>query len=739
MSCIIFATDYGNGLGDLATFLPIANELRKRDWHITFAIPHTSDALELITQIIGSAGYDYFEVVGATVKDAMTLVGRIGGCPSFANVETLRHDLDFWFTQLDRLKPALLIAGRAVFAIVAATLANIRCHALGMGIFHDQPSSDAQDSEVRSREQIATKRLLQMANAALHPDGRPPLCTFADLYRVERVLRVSTAGLFDDATASMPGYLGILPIGVHGPRIDWPLEDLTRPRLFACLRTRLANTATILEALADNGSLNVIASVPGIGADMRRRHSRDHLTIVDTPVDVRALLSGADAVICHASAGTLTQALSMGKPLLLAPATQEQLVYAQAAMRHKVALAVSPDSSSELICARIENLLAAFFAPGRSYTACARAIARKCDRADVAGIAASIDTAARLSQPLAAAPAVSSAVTQPSGVSFSDYDVIFLSYDEPDADARWDELKRTVPHAHRIHGVLGFDAAHKAAATASRSERFILVDGDNLVDERFFAIRTRVPFMFADAIWQWCSVNNVTGLAYPFGGVKVWPRSRVLSMRTHEACAEQDSALATDFWAMPGYYTFRRVFSTNVTNDSPYQAFRAGFREGAKLAGWNGLIRTPEDFIRIAGMPQSRRAIIWMSVGADVPNGLWSMLGARLGFLSYFQRDFQQVDIGAYAWFESYWCSLFASICTDPRQSTRSGQAKGHIANDLLRNAVTEAGRNVEALLGKPLAVDMTAEQSARFKLAMQRRRSDELPLFSPFGLSHGF
>ena len=92
-----------------------------------------------------------------------------------------------------------------------------------------------------------------------------------------------------------------------------------------------------------------------------------------------------------------------------------------------------------------------------------------------------------------------------------------------------------MPHAQRVHGVLGFDAAHKAAATVSRSERFVLVDGDNLMDERFFTIQSRVPLLFADAIWQWCSVNNVTGLAYPFGGVKVWTCSRALSMRTHEA------------------------------------------------------------------------------------------------------------------------------------------------------------------------------------------------------------
>jgi len=449
MNSILFATDYANGLGDLTTFLPIASELRKRDWHITFAIPHASDALELVTQIIESMGYDYFEVVGATAKDTTTLAERIGGCPSFANVETLRHDLDFWFTQLHQLKPALLIAGRAVFAIVAATLANVRCHALDTGIFHALPADDTENSEMRARDQIAAERVLRLANMALHPNGQRPLRTLADLYQIERVFRVSPP-LFSGGTAAPePDYLGIVPMGVHGSHLDWPIEDCTRPRLFACLRMGLANTETILETLADNVSLNVIASIPGITVDMRERYSRDHLIIVDTSVDVRALLAGADAVICHAGAVTLTQALSMGKPLLLAPSTEEQLTYAVAAMRHKVALSIVPGSSSELIRARIESLLGTSFAPGRSYFACARAIARTCDRADVTVIATSIDAAARLTQPHATAPPISSTATRLSSTSFSNYDVIFLSYDEPNADA--EDFKLVVASTDKIY------------------------------------------------------------------------------------------------------------------------------------------------------------------------------------------------------------------------------------------------------------------------------------------------
>ena len=44
----------------------------------------------------------------------------------------------------------------------------------------------------------------------------------------------------------------------------------------------------------------------------------------------------------------------------------------------------------------------------------------------------------------------------------ADIDFIFLSFDEPNAEKNFADLKRKVPWAKRVHGVYGFDAAHKA-------------------------------------------------------------------------------------------------------------------------------------------------------------------------------------------------------------------------------------------------------------------------------------
>ncbi|MDP9650921.1 glycosyltransferase [Paraburkholderia caledonica] len=733
MRTVLFATDYGSGLGDLAAFLPIAGALRRRGWHVVFAVPHDSDALELAASLIESAGYRFFEVAGAPDKNASSLAERIAGIPSFASADILRHALDFWFTQLRRLEPAVVVSGRAVLATVAATLANLPCCAVDTGSFHDHEALTAVTDEPLSREGIATAHVLAVANAALERNGPQVFRTLSDLYRIERVVRLAPRALLAGRPTALRDCVGASPAMSCGERAEWPRTDIALPRIFAYIEPRLANAAAILEVLGDpDASFNVIASVPGISEAMRRRVEREHLSVVDTPVDIAVLLEQADAVVCHAGSSLVAQALSMGKPLLLAPATNEQQQCAVAAMRIHAALLVLPNSDKERIREQLDRLLAGTFAAGRSYPACARALARSSATAEPDAIAASIEASAGgIAQDVQADRTLRSGI-QPRNEVFADYDVIFLSYDEPHADERWGVLARAVPYAQRIHGVSGFDAAHKAAAAASRTERFILVDGDNVMDERFFEVRARVPALFADSIWQWCSVNNVTGLAYPFGGVKIWTRSRVMAMRTHEACATRDAPLATDFWAMPGYHTFRRVFSTNVTNDSPHQAFRAAFREGCKLVSWNGLVRTPHDFVRIAGMPQSRRALVWMSVGADVPNGLWSLLGARLGFLCHFQGDFDPAGIRAYQQFESYWRAVSSPIIGEE-------QSGGGVESEALAAAVARAGQKINALLGKPLAIDMNAEQSARFKQVMKEKLADDVPLFKPFGLNDGF
>ena len=78
-------------------------------------------------------------------------------------------------------------------------------------------------------------------------------------------------------------------------------------------------------------------------------------------------------------------------------------------------------------------------------------------------------------------------------IDIADLDCIYLTYDEPQREEFWVRIRNMIPWVKRVDGVQGSDAAHKAAASASTTERFVLIDGDNMPDESFFNLTLELP------------------------------------------------------------------------------------------------------------------------------------------------------------------------------------------------------------------------------------------------------
>lgn len=238
-------------------------------------------------------------------------------------------------------------------------------------------------------------------------------------------------------------------------------------------------------------------------------------------------------------------------------------------------------------------------------------------------------------------------------ITISDIDVVFLSYDEPKADSFYADLKQKCPWAKRVHGVKGFDNAHKACADLSETDRFITVDGDNIVDSEFFSRIFDVPTDQSDCVFSWAGLNMVNGLLYGNGGLKCWPTEYVKNMTTHENAGNDG---AVDFCWDDKYVQMEESFSQTYPNGSPFQAFRAGFREGVKMTLDRGrkvsLYEIDNGKLWHGNM---KRLAIWCSVGADVENGLWSIYGTRCGVNHTNLVKWDHNLITDYDWFIGYW------------------------------------------------------------------------------------
>jgi hypothetical protein len=239
-------------------------------------------------------------------------------------------------------------------------------------------------------------------------------------------------------------------------------------------------------------------------------------------------------------------------------------------------------------------------------------------------------------------------------IKIAEQDIIFLSYDEPNAEKNYADLLEKIPYAKRVHGVKGSDAAHKACAALSDTEYFVTVDADNIVDPKFLEVEVDIDKLglTPDHVFSWCGKVHVNGLMYGNGGLKLWTRKFVNNMRTHENSDPNDHKGLVEFCFDDKYYQFNDSYSESFTNATPFQAWRAGFREGVKMSLDQG---TRVSDIRRVYYQNYERLLIWCNIGADVPNGVWSMIGAREGCYLTNCTDWDHANVRDFEYLTHYW------------------------------------------------------------------------------------
>lgn len=223
-----------------------------------------------------------------------------------------------------------------------------------------------------------------------------------------------------------------------------------------------------------------------------------------------------------------------------------------------------------------------------------------------------------------------------------EFDIVFLSYDEPNAELHYADLVSKAPWAKRVHGVKGSDHAHKAAAELVETEWFITVDADNIVDPKFFDLDLDMKDPKIQ-VYGWCGRNKINGLRYGNGGIKIWKKDFVLNMKTHEN-SESDRG-QVDFCWEDGYRNFPRVYSESIITGSPFQAWRAGFREGVKMTLLDGVRVPPQEIKQRIWWHNIHRLRMWSTVGAHEENGVYAILGARMGTWMTNCTNWNYVDV----------------------------------------------------------------------------------------------
>jgi hypothetical protein len=155
------------------------------------------------------------------------------------------------------------------------------------------------------------------------------------------------------------------------------------------------------------------------------------------------------------------------------------------------------------------------------------------------------------------------------------------------------------------------------------------------------------------------------------------------------------------------YWAMHDCYSTTYPNYTPFQAWRAGFREGVKMVLDRGAKPSIDEFReRVAGR-NLNNLTIWHNVGADVENGHWAIYGARLGTHMTMLTDWDHTDV---MWFDNFpllW--------------------EKHKSGDPLMGAEM-LGDELADKLGLPMCI-LSAEQSKFFKRHYNNDKHNEGPL----------
>ena len=118
-------------------------------------------------------------------------------------------------------------------------------------------------------------------------------------------------------------------------------------------------------------------------------------------------------------------------------------------------------------------------------------------------------------------------------------------------------------------------------------------------------------------------------MVYGNGGLVGWNKTTCLDMKTHENADTEENQI--DFcWGVP-HENLHNCYSTTVINATPQQAFVAGYREGVKMSTNKGTPITAKNYSKSIWRSNLNILSTWCTIGADVENGKYAMLGARMG------------------------------------------------------------------------------------------------------------
>jgi hypothetical protein len=201
-------------------------------------------------------------------------------------------------------------------------------------------------------------------------------------------------------------------------------------------------------------------------------------------------------------------------------------------------------------------------------------------------------------------------------------DIVFISYDEKNAQENYEVLLKSFPYAKRVHGVEGMLNAMQEAARICETPYFYAVFAKTVLHENF-KFNYQPDWLSNPKNYIFYAYNPVLDYSYGHGSIVMYDAEWLKDVTEEE--------LDIDFTTTHEIEVIPEVSCVNVF-DSEYSAWRTAFREAYKLSASN----TVEDKYRLK---------LWTTKD-NTEFGEYSKEGALCGVEHYskIQDDFNITD-----------------------------------------------------------------------------------------------
>jgi hypothetical protein len=320
--------ELGGGYGHLHRIAAIALKLRERGHEIIVAVRD----LPAASGFRGLAGFPLLQApifmrssqLPPSINYA-ELLNRVG----YLDAQTLAGLIGAWRELVRLVHPALVLVDYSPTALIAARLENTKRVSIGTGFMH--PPRTVPMPTMQPWRQIgvgdlmrAESEVLERVNAAIANHRGAPLSALHEILDVDRYF-LCTFAEFDHYGPRAEPYWGPLDLSVSGKAPIWP--GGSGPRIFAYYRAGYPHLSELMRQLSILDA-PTLAVIDGASRSLVSQFSAGSVRVETEQVNLAAVAEFAAAAFCHAGAGTVTQLALGGCPVVMLPASIEQMLFA---------------------------------------------------------------------------------------------------------------------------------------------------------------------------------------------------------------------------------------------------------------------------------------------------------------------------------------------------------------------------------------------------------------------------